>query len=303
MKYAAFIICFERPRALIRYIDILRAQSSPPEYILIVDNSLDDSVEKLNLNKKFPEVNYFKIGYNSGPAGGAKHGLRRLKELNYKWVFWADDDNPPRDNQVCAGLFTCVEKLEKQGVPLGIIGGKGGLFNKWTGSIQSLSNKQLRKKDIVEVDMVPGGHSLLVNTEYLLEKTYPEEKLFFAFEDLDICLKFKKQGARIFVDAKSWYKKRQLDGNAKQSYRYQKIKNEKPKDLKREYFSSRNLLFILNQNKYYLAIGINISKIIFKSIISFRYGLMHGRKFVFYQYKAIFDFLIGNYSFNVPLKK
>ncbi|TDN82171.1 GT2 family glycosyltransferase [Salegentibacter sp. 24] len=303
MRYAAFIICFERPLALIKYIDVLRSQSEPPEYILIIDNSLDDSIDKLNLDKKYAEVNYFKTGYNAGPAGGSKLGLKKLQALNYQWIFWGDDDNPPRDNQVCSELFICKEKLERQGIVAGIIGGKGGMFNKWTGTIRSLSNKQLKAKDIIEVDMVPGGHGMLINTHYLNEKTYPEEKLFFAFEDLDICLKFKKQGAGIFVDAKSWYKKRQLDKNGDDSYRYVKKSGTRAGDLRRQYFSSRNLLFILKENRYFFALAYNIFKIVIKSLWSFRYGFKYGKKFIYYHKKALIDFFNDNYILNIPLNK
>ena len=133
---------FERPEILLKSIRNLQSQTFPPEYILIVDNSA--SYDTQNALKEFisPSLEYYRVGYNSGPAGGASMGLIKVAEKGYQWIYWGDDDNPPRNPQVFQDLFSRIRKLEEQQVNLGIYGGKGGTINKLTGRIRSCEKQR-----------------------------------------------------------------------------------------------------------------------------------------------------------------
>src|SRR5690606_13614927 len=114
--FAAFIMTYERPEILLKTIGKLEQQILPPSYILIIDNS-DSNETEIALQPIIGQekIGYFKVGYNSGPAGAAKIGLKKLMRLGYQWIFWGDDDNPPRDNQVFLNMFLKIEELQENG--------------------------------------------------------------------------------------------------------------------------------------------------------------------------------------------
>jgi len=305
--FGAFIMTFERPEILLKSIRNLQSQTFPPEYILIVDNSA--SYDTQNALKEFisPSLEYYRVGYNSGPAGGASMGLIKVAEKGYQWIYWGDDDNPPRNPQVFQDLFSRIRKLEEQQVNLGIYGGKGGTINKLTGRIRSLKNKDLLNKDAVEVDMVAGGQTMLVKAVVIRKHILPEERLFFGFEDLDFSLKVRAAGFKIFVDAKSWLKARLEFQNSGHNYRPVDSSFGNEKKLIRDYYSNRNLLYILLKNKLYFPLSFQLLKSFAKMFWGFKFSGSYGKKNFFFQKKAIQDFFKKDFSFketpNKPQEK
>ena len=122
IRFAAFVMTYERPEVLLKTIQSLREQTFPPEKILIIDNSISKTTELLLNKHQLSNLEYFRVGYNSGPAGASKIGLNKLTELGYDWIYWGDDDDPPRNNLVFEHLFNGIKELQDKGVNLGIFG-------------------------------------------------------------------------------------------------------------------------------------------------------------------------------------
>lgn len=291
LKFAGFVMTFDRPLILKESLKKIQAQTFPPEYLLVVDNS--DSLEtKAVMEEFFPEVGYLKMKSNLGPAGAAKEALRVLGEKGYDWIYWGDDDDPPQDSSTFENLFRKILRVEEDfGITPGIFGEKGGYFNKFTGRVRSLSNSELSGHDILEVDVVTGNHILLVNAEMLRRGVLPTAELFFGFEELDYCLKAKKNGFRIFIDAESWWKTRVKAGNDHPDHQWKNSHFGRLDLLWRDYYSSRNLLNILFKNKLYPGLLYLLFKIIIKSISGFRFGLTYGKANFKTHWKAIWDFV------------
>lgn len=295
--FGAFIMTFERPEILLKSIKDLQAQTFPPEYILIIDNSqshtTQDAIEELS----DPRVGYHRVGYNSGPAGAASIGLQKLTDRGFKWIYWGDDDNPPKHKFIFENFFSKIKELSTENnSEVGVFGGRGGNLNKVTGRISSLTNSQLQKADVIEVDLVPGGHSMLVNAEVVKQKVFPEEKLFFGFEELDFCLKVQKKGFKIVVDSEDWRKENSDAGNTAANFKWKSSSFGNPSLLWRNYYSTRNLLYIYSKNFYYFPFLFLLFKSIFKSAAGFRYGVDYGRKNLSTQWKAIFHFFAGRFG-------
>ncbi len=304
-KFAAFIMTFERPEIVMHSIKVLMGQQFPPDFILIVDNSRTSATEIAyeNAYSTDEKVGYYKVGYNSGPAGAAKIGLEKLANLGYKWIYWGDDDNPPRDSTVFQQMFERIECLENKGVNLGIFGGKGGRINKITGNINTLKNFELKNREVVEVDYVPGGQTMIVNSAIVKAGILPEEKLFFSFEDLDICLKAKKIGFKIYVDSKTWYNVRKRHKDIGNNYSFKGSSFGSKGRLLRDYYSTRSLLYILKQNKLYVAFLFQLIKTIIKMFWGFMYGFEYGFRNFNFQKKAIQDFFSNNFVSREALMK
>lgn len=296
IRFGAFVMTYERPKTLIKTVLSLLGQTFPPEFILVVDNSESGETEKEIKKLNLPEIGYFRTGYNSGPAGAAKIGLQKLSDFNYDWIYWGDDNDPPRDKFVFEFFFKQIKELNKKNLKAGILGGKGGNLNRCTGRIRSLSNSELEKGETIEVDVVPGGHTMLINAELIKNKILPTEKLFFGFEELDFCLKAKKANYKVYVNAADWLKIRHKVGNISRDYRWKDTSFGKADLLWREYYSIRNLLYIFYKNRIYVAMFFLFFKAGIKAIMGFRFGFDYGVKNLLIQTKAISDFITGRYG-------
>ncbi|WP_034920715.1 glycosyltransferase [Gillisia sp. CAL575] len=295
-KFAAFVMTYERSEIILDTISKILGQTFPPKVILIVDNSHSVLTEKAIQDQEFQNVIYHQVGYNSGPAGAAYYGLKELTRLGYDWIYWGDDDNPPRDHFVFEDLFIGIEKLIQSNFNLGVIGEKGGYFNANTGRIRSLSNNELKKNTYLEVDSIPGGHSMIVNSQVIKDGILPDPKLFFGFEEFDFCLKAKKGGYKLFIDAAKWYKIRALAGNTSIDFQRKNTNLGIDNLVKREYYSTRNLLRIYSSQHLYTSFAVLVIKSLGKMIYGYRFGLKYGSKMFNLQRFALRDFVKHRYG-------
>lgn len=292
--FAAFIITYNRSEILLDTIENVLNQTCQPDKILIVDNSSDGKTENLISEYANPLIEYLKVGYNSGPAGGSQIGLEKLSKEGYEWIYWGDDNNPPRDSSVFKRFFQCLDILENRGERVGMFCGKGGKLNRLTGRIRSLSNSELALGEIVPIDVVAGGQTLLVNAAMVKEGILPDSKLFFAFEDLDISLKAKSRNYKVYTDAKTWLAVRAKHDDTHPTYRPVSSSIGKNSKLNREFYSTRNLMKIFWRSGFRIASIFILLKSLTKAFYGFRFGFNYGTKNFKLQTSAIKQFLSGN---------
>jgi glycosyltransferase involved in cell wall biosynthesis len=238
MKFAAFIMTYERPTILHETIGRLLEQTLRPEKILVVDNSISYETEGLIKDLNDPAIEYFRVGYNSGPAGAAKRGLQRLVEEGYDWIHWADDDDPARFNDA-------FEILLKQTTPdIGVIGAVGSLFDWRTGLKKRYRDDQLN--GLLEADSIGGGYCMIVNARAINAVTLPDEDLFFGMEEFDFCQRVKRAGFRVCVSGELMFRYRQLNNKLGVDKKPSLIPRRDLKHLHREYYSYRNAIYLMS---------------------------------------------------------
>jgi GT2 family glycosyltransferase len=293
-EFACFIMTYERPHIIVSTIMAILNQTIKPEKILVIDNS--ESLDTQNVVDELsnPLVSYYKVGYNSGPAGAAKLGLRLLAEEGYRWIYWGDDDNPPDFNDSFELLFDIIKS--KRDLPIGVVASVGQYFNRITGNIIRVPDSLLKDTDSISVDSIAGGMCMIVNSDVVRLGALPEAKLFFGFEELDFCLKVKQLGFKLVVSSKLFRNSR---------IKYNRVNYQRPvyavknlSGLKRQYYSTRNLLMILRRNKLYPAVLYQTAKSLLKAFFGFRYGMNYGKVNFHALSKGIFDGLfkkIANY--------
>lgn len=294
--FAAFIMTYERPLVLAETIRKIRQQSLPPELILVVDNSESGKDFKIPLDLEGPDLEVLQVGYNSGPAGAARRGLEAMYNRGYEWIYWGDDDNPPLNDFVFERFFEKINDCEKRNPDLGIFGGRGGKFNRLTGRIRTLSNAELAENKVIEVDSIPGGHTMLVSSKVIKKGVLPKEKLFFGFEEFDFCLEAKKKGFVALVNAEDWLMDNHEKGLKEINYRWKGSTFGHLDSLWRDYYSTRNLLQILYSHRHFFPFLFLLSKTCIKAIAGFIHGWRYGRKNLLVQIKAVTDFFRGNYG-------
>lgn len=289
-RFAAFVVTFNRAEILMDTIHKILTQTLPPEKVLVIDNGSTDETKK-KLDELYPQVEYFRMGYNAGPAGGDKVGLEMLAKEGYKWIFWGDDNDPPPTSDTCEKLVTLAESY---GDTCGQVGMVGCRFNKYTGLLERITTEELReKKPFIEVDTIGGGQCKIVNGKSILKGIVTEEKLFFGFEDLDFDLSQKEAGYKLLVHSGLFLGCRE---------RYNRFEVDRPvarkKDegvLWRDYYSIRNALFIMKKHRLPFAWLSFLAVSVGKSLLSYKHGLRYGSLVTRNTCKAVRDYSLSRY--------
>jgi GT2 family glycosyltransferase len=290
ISFGAFIITYERSEILKATITSVLAQTFPPEKILIVDNSETLKTQELIEQLSNPIIEYYRVGYNAGPAGGIKIGLERLAAEGYDWIFWGDDDDPPKFND-CFELLLSSNFDNKK---IGALGAVGSRLNKITGILNKVPTPELEKSDWLEVDCIAGGMCLMISGHAIRNGVTNNEKLFFSFEDLDTMLALAKSGYKIKINSELHKRYRLTAKNpayAGKNERHLKISG---KDFIRDYYSMRNLLVLFVTYELWFAVVFLISRRLFKCLINI--FISPGKQSIMYcklNVKAIYDAVNG----------
>jgi GT2 family glycosyltransferase len=284
---------------LIETIKKLLCQSIPPCCILVFDNGYQkESRDRINdLNDR--RISHHSIGYNAGPAGGAHYGMKLLFENGYDWVLWVDDDDPPKFDNLIEDLFEIVHQNDNEF--LGMVGAVGERFDRKKGTIIRLKDKQLT--GYLEVDTISGNMFPLISKRIFEKGILPNKNLFFGFEELDFGLSLKRAGFKILTSG-SLHLKHRIEAG-----RLNLIINKNQKkvysSLWREYYSARNLAFILfHQERSLIGTLTFICRNILKSIVVFEHGFAYGTKASYLILIGLFDGIFNRMDMRVsPVDK
>lgn len=245
LNFAGFIMTYNRPGILENTIRTVLDQSLSPEKILIIDNSDNDLTKKLILKlqkEKWP-LEYIHTGYNAGPAGAAKLGLKILSDEGFKWIYWGDDDDPPLFPEIFENLLG----LAKTNSKVGAIGSVGSKFNFLTGILERFKDEDVEK--VMEVNAIGGNHNLIVSGSAVRDsKVFPDESLFFGFEEFDFLQRLKSKGYKILISGDSLLKHRKAKNRLGPQKLHGVLPNKENYSFNRKYYSDRNLIYILFHN-------------------------------------------------------
>lgn len=183
--WVACIVYYEDPKSLKKLLENLHNQTLKPTEIFIVDNS---SNLEPNLKDTKIKIDYTKLDNNLGFGTAANIGINKAINKDYSnFILFSQDVE--LDNDTCERLITNLNKTKGITFPTMInrknnkVFSKGGVINKFTGSIK-LSTKKLPRK-IFWAD----GSCLAFdkNTFKSLNGFY--ENYFMYFEDVDFCVR------------------------------------------------------------------------------------------------------------------
>ena len=248
-------------------------QTFPPEKILVVDNDPEQTASFVADMFSGKNVLYHPMHFNSGPAGAAKAGLEILSSEGYQWIGWMDDDDPP----VFENTFELLINLAESKSNCGCVGVVGQRYNINQGLIDRISDVELDENGSIEVDNIAGGMSKIVSGKAVRENNVlPDADLFFGFEELDFDLRLQKAGYVLLAD-RAFYKKH------REYYKRSGLKiirgKEKPMNkLWREYYSTRNSLYIMKKHHCVAGKLRVIGRSLMKSVAGFRFGVGYGLK-------------------------
>lgn len=288
-NFACFIITYNRRKILFETLLTLNEQSVRPSKILIVDNGDDPALRPALQTLGDPRIAYFEVGENSGPSGGAYHGLRLLTKQGYRWIQWIDDDDPPRLKNLNERLFEHLSKFPEDDI--GVIAPVGAKFDRRRGHLIRFPNKALEENDYLYADKVGGNQGMIVNAAVIKSGCLPNKEFFFGFEDLNFCLKVRNEGYKILIPSELFMAYRKDAG--RWDYQIDKVQNltqKTPSTIWREYYSYRNLIYmLLYEFQLFRAAAMTIIRAIFKAASSFNKGFAFGALMTRYMIRAIWD--------------
>lgn len=97
---AAVVVTYNRKALLLECIQGLLRQSRKLDKIFIIDNFSSDGTTALLEESGIlgqEQVQYIRLGENSGGAGGFHHGVKVAHEAGFDWLWLMDDDVVPED--------------------------------------------------------------------------------------------------------------------------------------------------------------------------------------------------------------
>lgn len=243
MRVGAFVMTYRRPEVARDTVARLLAQTRPPDQLLILDNSALGGEASLAALCADPRVEYRDLGDNLGPAGSSAIGVSALVERGFDWIYWIDDDDPPARPDVLERLLALAAGAGS--VDLAAVAAVGQRWDWRRGRVVRLRDDELT--GVVAVDVIGGGMQLLLNRQALLQIGAPDRKLFFAFEDYELCLRARRAGLKCLVDGELMHWHRAQAGRLGLRRARSRWALTPPQSLWRDYYSTRNYIFLMRE--------------------------------------------------------
>lgn len=244
MKLGAFILTYRRPEALSMSLEVLLAQTRPPDRLLVVDNAASEETRAQVAGLDRPELAYVATPENLGSAGGTAYGTTWLAERGFDLVYSGDDDNPPRTPDTLERLLELLAGSDPEVAGVGTVGAR---FDWSTGELRRLEDEELRGAGPVEVDFVGGDHKLILRRGVIESVGPPEARLFFGYPDLEHCLRIRRAGYKLLIDGElmRWYRRRV--GHVDHSPGRSPVPRRARSAIWRNYYTTRNYIFMMRR--------------------------------------------------------
>lgn len=200
VNVAVIIVTFNRRLLLERCLNAIANQTYKPHRVLVVDNASTDGTQewlKKWMPNRIPQGSLYEIDSNIGGAGGFARGMKIAASEGCDWVWMMDDDAEPH--------LDSLERLLELPLDASNIYSSAAVSEKrlaWPMIPASGIGKPLLYTSelplTIEVNSVP-FLGILISTELSRRIGYPDEGYFFQFDDVEYCLRSRKEGASIIV--------------------------------------------------------------------------------------------------------
>jgi len=241
LRFAGFVTTFNRPGQLSETLGSIWGQSRPPERLLVMDNGDADRTRTVLERFVSKPLEHRPLGANLGPAGAAAHALAELERSGFDWIAWGDDDTPPRNDDVFERLLDLA--IGDEGI--GGVGAVGARFDWRRGETRRLGDEELTGP--VDVDVIGGGHQLILSARVIRTVGLPDARLFFGFEDPEYCLRIRRAGFRLVVDGGLMHSYREAAGRLAIKTTRRWLPSAKRSTLWRRYYVTRNYIHAMRK--------------------------------------------------------
>ena len=295
MRVGGFVISFRRPAVLADTLATLRGQSRPLDEILVIDNA--GSRETARLVAEHPPAVYRNPGSNLGPAGAAALAVRWALDRGFDWIYWGDDDDPPRTGDTLERLldFSCSLADRK-------LGGAAAFGARWDwhrGELVRPDDRELSGG--VPIDAAGGNSQLLLRREAVETVGLPQKALFFGLEEIEYCLRLKKQGYELWADGALFRRYREMAGRLGTERRRRAVTPLAPNQIWRQYYHTRNYIYLMRHTFHHPHLArLEAARALARALLSFRRGPSFGAQFARLQLRGVVDGYLDRLGRTVP---
>jgi hypothetical protein len=201
------VVTFDRPERLAQVV--VDAAAAGLDTLTVVDNAPSSaSKEAAHRAADRLPTTYLPLDENTGPAGGYAVGMAHVlaTATDDDWLLAMDDDRLTGAPGTVARLREFGAWLLARGTPLGAVGLTGARFDPRRGRLRRPPDDELAGP--LRVDYVAGGQLLMVRAAAARAAGGFDARLFFAFDDLDFCLRLARAGYVIYTDGPEWLEAR-----------------------------------------------------------------------------------------------
>lgn len=296
MNVGAFIVTYRREDHLERSLHALLGQSRVPDRILVVDNAASADTAALVRRLEHPALAYEAAPANLGSAGGTELGQRRLHEAGFDFVYFGDDDNPPRAADTVERL---IGLLAASGPDVGGTGALGARWDWRTGRLVRLPDDAL--DGVLEVDFIGGNHTLVMPRAAIDRVGFYNGGLFFGYPDLEYSLRIRRAGYRLLVDSELMRRHRSESGRLGITLRRSPRPRRPRAAIWRSYYTTRNYISMMRTtfDRPDLARR-EAARALGRTVASWSRGPGYGMEFTRLQLKALADGFAGRLGPQVP---
>jgi rhamnopyranosyl-N-acetylglucosaminyl-diphospho-decaprenol beta-1,3/1,4-galactofuranosyltransferase len=243
---AAVVVTRHRCDLLVESLKVIAAQTRPVDHLVVVDNGPDQPAVDVVADCPLPST-YLPSHRNLGGAGGFALGMLHAMALGAEWVWLADDDGRPADENVLAVLLAEAERrglAEVSPVVASIDDPARLAFPLRRG----LTWK--RSADELGTDFLPGIASLMNGALFrasTLEVTgVPDLRLFFRGDEVELHRRLVRSGLPFGTSLKTAY----LHPNGSDEFKPMlggRFHAQDPENEVKRYYTYRNRGFLLSQ--------------------------------------------------------
>lgn len=230
----AIIVTYNGEKYIEDCLDSLQRQSYPID-ILVVDNASKDNTCKI-IQRRYPSVELFQVGYNSGFAHGNNLGMQYAIDRGYDYVMLINEDTIA-DSKLVEKMLQFANH-ETAVIPK--IYMNGALTKVWYGAgkidfkTYTAVNCQSEQSEMLTEVTFMTGCCMFIHTDILKKVGFFDESFFMYYEDTDLSLRlYENQIKMIYVP--STYVWHRIQGKISKPYY--------------AYYMERNWLMLLKKHR------------------------------------------------------
>ncbi|MEU6641314.1 glycosyltransferase family 2 protein [Saccharomonospora sp. NPDC046836] len=242
----AVVVTRHRRDLLADSLKVIEAQTRPVDHLIVVDNGPDQSAREVVEAYSLP-VTYLPSHRNLGGAGGFALGMLHALALGAEWVWLADDDGRPADENVLAILLDEAQQrglAEVSPVVASIDAPDRLAFPLRRGLTWKRSSAELG------TDFLPGIASLMNGALFrasTLEVTgVPDLRLFFRGDEVELHRRLVRSGLPFGTTLRTTY----LHPNGSDEFKPMlggRFHAQDPENDVKRYYTYRNRGYLLSQ--------------------------------------------------------
>lgn len=299
-RIMAVVVTYNRKQMLLECIQAILEQSYPVEKLIVIDNASTDGTESYLAENGVLDnavVDYHKLSFNSGGAGGFYSGLEIAKKQNANWIWIMDDDTIPNKDSLRhliegtiqipnASFFaSCVKGENNEPMNVPIIN-KSNEENGYPYWYKHLENGMV---SIATATFV----SILINADAVAKCGLPCKDYFIWGDDTEYTRRLIKNYGLAFLVGKSWVCHKRK--NAKRVF----IKTESDKArIKNYYYHYRNRLV-----NYYLYDGLSMYIFYIVRFECQAFATLFGGKHRLYKFYVIQKGIFASFFYRTKFRK